>query len=191
VDRTPLVAPRTLELEQGAVKHLSRHYAAAMLAKLDCDALAGYVARRKAEGAGNRTVNIEVGVLRRMLKQFKLWHLVGEDYKPLPEPKDIGRALTPEQELNLFSVASTRPEWSVAFWVSLVAANTTAGGCEIRNLRLQDIDLQTKTLYVRVGKNKFRVRAIPLNHTATLPWKAEQDRASEPLGDDWLDVNAA
>ncbi len=47
-----------------------------MLAKLDSDALAGYVARRKAEGAGNRTVNIEVGVLRRVLKQFKLWHLV-------------------------------------------------------------------------------------------------------------------
>lgn len=57
--RTPLVAPRTLELEQGAVKHLSRHFATAMLAKLDSDALAGYVARRKAEGAGNRTINIE------------------------------------------------------------------------------------------------------------------------------------
>ena len=58
-----------------------------------------------------------------------------------------------------------------------MAANTTAGGCEIRNLRLQDIDLQTKTLYVRVGKNKFRVRAIPLNRTAT--WAVERlvDRA--------------
>jgi integrase len=67
----------------------------------------------------------------------------------------------------------------VAFWVSLVAANTTAGGCEIRNLRLQDIDLQTKTLYVRVGKNKFRVRAIPLNRTAT--WAVERlaERAHE------------
>jgi hypothetical protein len=104
------------------VKHLSRHFATAMLAKLDSDALAGYVARRKAEGIGNRTVNIEVGVLRRVLKQFKLWHLVGEDYKPLPEPKDIGRALSPEQELRLFSVASTRREWTVAFWVSLVTA---------------------------------------------------------------------
>jgi hypothetical protein len=35
------------------------------------------------------------GVLRRILKQFKLWHLVGEAYKPLSEPKDIGRALSP------------------------------------------------------------------------------------------------
>ena len=36
---------------------------------------------------------------------------------------------------------------------------------------LQDIDFDTKTLYVRVGKNKFRLRAIPLNHTAT--WAVE------------------
>ena len=120
--RASLVAPCTLELEQGAVKHLSKYVATVTLAKLDSDALAGYVARRKAEGVGNRTINIEVGVLRRVLKQFKLWHLVGEDYKPLPEPKNIDRALSPEQEIKLFTVASTRPEWSVAFWVSLVTA---------------------------------------------------------------------
>jgi integrase len=112
-----------------------------------------------------------------VLKQFKLWHIVGEGYKPLPERKDVGRALSPEQEIKLFSAASTRREWSVAFWSSLLAANTTAGGCEIRNLRLGDIDLQTRTLYVRVGKNRFRVRAIPLNPTAT--WAVERllDRA--------------
>jgi hypothetical protein len=51
-------------------------------------------------------VNIEVGVWRRILKQFKLWHLVGDGYKPLPEPKDMRRALSPEQELRPFSVAS-------------------------------------------------------------------------------------
>lgn len=103
--------------------------------------------------------------------------MVGQDYKPLTENKTIGRALTPEQELKLFSVASSRPEWSVAFWVSLIAANTTTGGCEIRNLRLQDIQMEAKTLCVRVGKNRFRVRTIPLNRTAW--WAVERllDRA--------------
>jgi integrase len=148
-----------------------------MLGSLTPESIAAYMARRKAEGIGNRTINIEVGVLRRVLKQFKLWHLVGEDYKPLPEQKDVGRALSPEQELRLFAVASTRSEWNVAYWVSLITASTTAGGCEIRNLRLQDIDMVTKTLSVRVGKNRFRVRAIPLNLTAT--WAVERllDRA--------------
>jgi integrase len=62
-------------------------------------------------------------------------------------------------------------------WVSLIAANTTTGGCEIRNIRLQDIQTEAKTLCVRVGKNRFRVRTIPLNQTAW--WAVEQllDRA--------------
>ncbi|HTM42043.1 MAG TPA: tyrosine-type recombinase/integrase, partial [Terriglobales bacterium] len=40
-----------------------------------------------------------------------------------------------------------------------------------------DIDVAAKTLYVTVGKNKFRLRAIPLNVTAT--WAVERllDRA--------------
>jgi hypothetical protein len=67
------------------------HFATAMLAKLDSDALAGYVAPRKTEGAGNRTVNIEVGVLRRVLKQYRMWQFVSDGYQSLPEPKNIGR----------------------------------------------------------------------------------------------------
>ena len=166
------VSASTIRLEADSLKQVKRHLGAALLGNLTPESITPYVQRRKAEGVGNRTVNIEVGVLRRILKQFKLWNAVGEGYKPLLEPKDIGRALSPEQELRLFSVASSRVEWSVAFWVSLIAANTTAGGCEIRNLRLQDIDIEAQMLYVRVGKNRFRVRAIPLNLTAT--WAVER-----------------
>jgi hypothetical protein len=78
------------------------------LARLTPESITSYVQRRKAERIGNCTIKIEVGVLHRILKQFKLWHLAGDGYKPLPEPKDLGRALSPEQELRLFSVASTR-----------------------------------------------------------------------------------
>ena len=40
-----------------------------------------------------------------------------------PRPRtSAGPVLSPTQELKLFSVASRRPEWSVAFWVSLVTA---------------------------------------------------------------------
>jgi integrase len=171
------VSASTMRLERDALKQVKRHVGASLLGSLTAESIVSYVQRRKAERIGNRTVNIEVGVLRRILKQFKLWHLVGDGYKPLSEPKDIGKVLSPEQEVRLFSVASTRPEWNVAFWVSLIAANTTAGGCEIRNLRLQDIDIVAKTLCVRVGKNRFRVRTIPFNQTAW--WAVERllDRA--------------
>jgi integrase len=161
------VSASTIRLERDAAKQVLRHTGTNLLGDLTSNSLTGYVSSRHSEGIANRTINIEVGVLRRILKQHKLWAGVGEGYKPLPERKDVGRALSPEQELRLFTVASSRPEWSVAFWVSLVAANTTAGGCELRNLRVRDIDVENRMMYVRVGKNRFRVRAIPLNQTAT------------------------
>ncbi len=171
------VSSSTVRLERDALKQVRRHLGTTLLGSLTPETILSYSRARKAEGIANRTINIELGVLRRILKQFKLWHVVGQDYKPLTENKTVGRALTPEQELKLFSVASSRPEWGVAFWVSLIAANTTTGGCEIRNLRLQDIQMEAKTLCVRVGKNRFRVRTIPLNRTAC--WAVERllDRA--------------
>jgi hypothetical protein len=79
--------------------------------------------------------------------------------------------------LRFFDVASSHGERIVAFWVSLIAANTTTGGCEIKDIRLEDIQTEAKTLCVGVGKNRFRVRIIPLNQTAW--WAVEQllDRA--------------
>ncbi len=68
--------------------------ASVTLAKLNSDRLACYVARRKAKGAGNRTVNIKVGVLRRVLKQYRMWQFVSDGSKPLAEPKDIGTVVS-------------------------------------------------------------------------------------------------
>ncbi len=175
--RESAVSAHTLYLERSASKQLLRHLGSKTIGSLSPESLTAYVRLRKAESVGHRTINIEIGILRRILKRFRLWSLVGESYKPLPEPKNIGRALTAEQELKLFEVASSRPEWAVACWASLITANTTAGGCEIRNLRLRDVELDTQTLYVKVGKNRFRIRALPLNQTALWAVKQLLDRA--------------
>ncbi|HUD56975.1 MAG TPA: tyrosine-type recombinase/integrase [Terracidiphilus sp.] len=166
------VSASTIRLEKDAYKQVKRHLGSSALGSLTLDTLAEYTRKRVKEGIAPRTINIEIGVLRRVLKKFKLWTRFAEDYKRLPEPKNIGRALTPEQEEKLFTVASTRPESKVAFLVALITANTTAGGVELRNVRIGDIDLQSQTVSVRVGKNRFRVRILPLNQTAM--WAVEQ-----------------
>lgn len=166
------VSTSTIRLERDALKQVKRHLGDTHIGQITPDSLAVYIQKRKAEKIANRTINIELGSVRRILKQFKLWHIVGDGYRPLPERRDIGRALSPGEELKLFSVAATRAEWSVAFWVSMLTANTSAAGVELRNLRLRDVDLGNKTLFVKVGKNRFRVRAIPMNRTAT--WAVEQ-----------------
>jgi integrase len=177
--RAAEVSPSTVRLETDAFKQVKRHLGLMRLGSITLATLADYTQKRKAEGIGNRTINIEVGVLRRVLKKHKLWSRLAEDYRRLPEPKDIGRALSPEQEIKLFETASSRKSWQVVFWVSLLTANTTAGGIELRNVRLGDIDINSQTLTVRVGKNRFRARILPLNQTAL--WAIERllERAKE------------
>jgi len=177
--RAAEVSASTVRLETDAFKQVTRHVGSAKLGSINQKSLADYVRKRKDEGIGNRTINLEVGVLRCVLKKFKLWSRLAEDYKRLPESTDIGRALSPEEELKLFETASSRPEWEVVFWISLITANTTAGGVELRNVRLSDIDLKAETLTVRVGKNRFRARILPLNQSAL--WAVERllERAKE------------
>jgi integrase len=170
--RAAEVSPSTIRLETDAFKQVKRHLGSAQLGSINLGSLADYIKKRKAENIGNRTINMEVGVLRRVLKKYKLWNRLAEDYRRLPESTDIGRALSPEEELKLFQTASSRAEWEVVFWISLITANTTAGGIELRNVRLGDIDLKNQTLMVRVGKNRFRTRILPLNQTAL--WAIER-----------------
>ncbi len=53
----------------------------------------------------NTTVNMEIGILRRILKRAKRWHFVEDEVPRLPERRDIGRALQPEEKLRLLKVA--------------------------------------------------------------------------------------
>ena len=54
----------------------------------------------------------------------------------------------------------------------MVTASRIVGGVELRNVRVCDIDLLNRTLTVRVGKNRFRIRILPLNQTAL--WAVER-----------------
>ncbi len=80
----------------------------------------------------------------------------------------LGRALTPDEEKRLFEVASHNPDWVAAYYAALVAANTTMRGCELRGLRMLDIDLIEQTIAVRrvTTKSDAGCRLIPLNETA-------------------------
>jgi len=166
------VSPSTIRLEKSAFKQVQLLIGNLRLNTVSLSTLADYTQARKGVGIANRTINIEIGVLRKILKKHKLWHRLAEDYHRLPEAKDIGRALSQEEEISLFEMASSRPEWEVVFWISLITANTTAGGIELRNVRLCDIDLTGQTLSIKVGKNRFRTRILPLNQTAM--WAVER-----------------
>jgi integrase len=138
-------------------------------AKLLCDIaprdLQGYQQARLREGAAGRTVNIEVQVLRQLLKAHKCWrHLEGE-VRSLRERKDVGCALAPEEETRLLEECAKAD--SACYTAVVLALNSTMRADEIKQLRWLQVDLFERVL--TVGKSKTAAgsgRVIPLNPSA-------------------------
>ena len=118
--------------------------------------------------AGPAVLNMEVGILRRILKRAKLWHQIADDIRPLKEPSTIGRALSPEQKATLLETAATRAEWETAYFASVLALQTSMRGCEVRGLRWQDVNLagDPATLTIHKSKTAAGERIIPLTFDA-------------------------
>ena len=148
----------------------------------DSNPIASTVARaRRASGSFKRPYPKQPGdhdrrpysqlvVLRQILKRHKLWARIADDYTRMPEnTQGPGRALADEEEKRLFSTARSNPRWQAAYYASLLASNTTARSCELRGLRLQDVDLMSAEMRIRrvTTKNDAGCRPVPLNGTAT------------------------
>jgi hypothetical protein len=94
-DRSARVARRSHRSESDHAKPLREFFGKVPLHRITAEAILSYIRARKANGISNTTVNMETGILRRVLKRGKRWHFVADEVPHLPERKDIGRALAP------------------------------------------------------------------------------------------------
>jgi integrase len=137
-----------------------------------------YQTARLEAGISGRTVNMETGVLRRMLKRAKIWNAISEDVKALPERQsDVAKVLPADLKRMLFETAASKPEWMVAHCAAVLAVSTTCRGIEIRNLRWQDVDLFNRVAAIRRSKTAAGHRTIPLNGDAMAALARLMDRA--------------
>jgi len=183
-DRAAHVQPRSKRSEADHAKPLRDYFGLLPIARIDVDSILAYVRQRKAKGLSNTTVNMELGILRRILKRAKRWHFVEDEVPRLPERRDIGRALQPEEKLRLLKVAQSRPEWETAYLASVLALNTTMRGCEVKQLRWRDIDLMDHTLLIRRSKTLAGERVIPLNANAYAALMRLRERSQMRFGSD-------
>ncbi len=167
------LAGRKLELakstqikEQQMLVKLRQFFQAIPINRISVEQVLGYREWRAAQGVGPAIVNMEIGVLRRILKRAKRWHQIADDVKPLREPRTIGRALTPEQKQKLLDTAAQRPEWETAYWAAILTLNTTMRACELKGLIWSDIDFFDRTLTIRKSKTEAGERVIPLTAEA-------------------------
>jgi integrase len=167
------IAPATKHDYEKNFKRLTGFFGAMPLAKIHIGHIREYVESRKPTTGPSR-INHEISTLQQMLKRAGLWGAIAAWYEPLALPRTgPGIALEVAEEEHLFAVARTRSRWRVAYYAALITANTTAGPEEIRMLQLKDINLTERVLHVRDGaKNKYRVRALPLNDDAL--WAVQQ-----------------
>jgi integrase len=143
--------------------------------KLDAitlDDLKSYQAKRS-ETVAARPINIELGILVKVLKEENLWkRSLSEHYRRLKEPEgEIGRALTIEELTRLERTAAMRDAWMVACNAELLAAKTGLRGGEIKKLRLGMVDLENRRLRVcrEITKTDAGARTVELNSPAMFP----------------------
>jgi integrase len=164
-----LVVPRTIELEEERLSLVRAHFGDVRVDSITVSAIEDYRTARKDPGIANRTINMDVDVLLRVIKSCAWWHwhVLKERLQRLRErPSDIGRALTPEEKDRLFAAAASNPEWEHVYCAAVVAANTSMRRVEVKHLRRRDVDLSDNRVTVRRSKNESGERTIWLNEDA-------------------------
>ena len=165
-ERKPHVSERTTQFEAERLKPLEKYFGDRPLIRIKAEDIAAFQ-RHRLESVAPRTVNMEVGVLRRMLRRAKVWNTVAEDVRMFPEHgAPVARVLTAEQKHTLFETAASRSDWLVAHCAAVLAVSTTCRGVELRNLQWRDVDLFNRIVAIKRSKTEAGHRTIPLNNDA-------------------------
>jgi integrase len=157
------LAPSSQRIERDNLKHLRPYFEKRLINDIAAKDVSGYQKARLAEGASPKTVNLEVGTLRAILRQFRVWAEIQQDVRMLATLDDVGHALTPEEEVALLAACRTSRCRSL-YPAVMMALNTGMRYSEIRLLQWKQIDLAGKMLIVGKSKSPSGTgRAIPLN----------------------------
>ncbi|MHB8384692.1 MAG: tyrosine-type recombinase/integrase, partial [Candidatus Binataceae bacterium] len=180
----PLAAKEWIEAKLGKSESTLRNYRqyvesliAEFKDRLVCDIdisdIRALQTKRLKQGLGHRSVNYEIGVLRQILKTFRLWHNLSEDVDWLREKHDVGKALLHEDEERLHAAcAASRSPALLPLFVVCLDGGLRAS--EAKTLRRSDLDLEWQDGVIArgelvVAKSKTDAgagRRIPLTRRA-------------------------
>ena len=170
--KKPSIAERSYIIEQANLKHLLPAFGKLLITDIDAKDISGYQQARLDQKASPKTVNLEIGTLRAILRRNRLWAEIQPDVRMLPTRDDIGRAVSAEQEEKLLAECGLSRSRSLLPAVTL-ALNTCMRYSEIRLLQWQQVDLAARALTVGKSKSDFGTgRVLPLNSTPPPCWSS-------------------
>jgi integrase len=160
------LAPRSVKIEQANLAHLLPELGRKLICDIEAREIARYQQGRLDEDASPKTVNLEVGTLRAILKRSGQWARLQPEVKMLPTRDDIGRAISTEEETALLQACSQSRSRSLVPFVTL-AIETGARYGVIRTLQWGSVDFENRCL--KWGKDKTAAgtgRMVPLSQRA-------------------------
>jgi integrase len=166
------------------LKHVSRLLGTTLLPDLTETAIQDYIKARLNEGVSGRTINMELGELSRAIG--KHWSLLWPRVRKLEERKDVGKALSSEEERALIeSALLTRSK--ILPTILRVALLTGMRSGEFTSLTWGQVDLKRRVVTVGRAKTSSGTgRQIPMNAelyhvlTAHGEWFSERFGSLEP-----------
>lgn len=177
------LAPRSLMIEKANLAHLLPWFGKTLACDIEAQDIARYQHARIDSEASPKTVNLEIGTLRAILKRSGHWARLQPNVNMLAAQDDIGRAISPEEETALLQACSQSRSRSLVPFVTL-AIETGARYGVIRTLQWGAVDFDNRCL--KWGKDKTASgsgRVTPLSQRATAAltfWAGHfQDRKPE------------
>jgi hypothetical protein len=102
--RQPSWSRKTYIIERTNIGHLLPEFGKLLVCDIEPRDIARYQQRRLSKGAAPKTVNLEVGSLRAVMKRQNAWAKVQADVRILSGQGEVGRAISPEEERVLLRV---------------------------------------------------------------------------------------
>jgi integrase len=175
------LASSSVRIEQANLKHLLPQFGRLLVTDIHASDISKYQQTRLGKEASPKTVNLEVGTLRAILRRNRTWANIQLDVRMLATRDDIGHALTDTEEEQILRQCQASRSRAL-YPAVLLALSTAMRYGEIRLLTWRQIDLTAAT--VTVGKSKTvngSGRVIPLNSRALTSLQAVSRRFPDRL----------
>ena len=153
---------QSIAFAKGRLAHVTRLLGPAVMPDLTEERMRRYIKTRIEEGASGRTVNMELGELSRAVGQK--WSVLWPKVRKQEERKDVGKALSPEEEKRLLDAAGSKKRWEHAAVVIRALLLTGMRSGEVTGATWGQVDFQRRVLTVGRAKTSSGTgRQIPMN----------------------------
>ena len=145
----------------GRLAQVGKHLGSVLLPDLTEERLKGYIRQRQSDGVSGRTINMELGELSRAIGQP--WSLLWPKVRKLEERKDVGRALSRDEQTRLLGALRDCQTPHLPTLIPLLLLTGMRAG-EALSLTWGQIDLIGQTITVGRAKTQNGTgRTIPIN----------------------------